>query len=171
MRGRLIFQFQAEVIRLDRQAMATLEPGYDPDFKEPVLVDNNDDGVGERIRHEHPPIRIPCQVETKVFEDLQMMASGNAPQTKIHLVFHFKDLERMGLVDALTGKALMAPGDRLAALHDMQGHLVQAFISPNDLYVTEARPIGFGLNLRSPKRNLLLVTFEERTRASRRFES
>ena len=44
MRGRLIFPFVAELHRLDTQAMA---PVYDEDFKEPVLVDSDDDGVGE----------------------------------------------------------------------------------------------------------------------------
>ena len=53
MRGRLIFPFVAELHRLDTHAMATTDPdpdgphtsGYDPDFKEPVRIDEDDDGV------------------------------------------------------------------------------------------------------------------------------
>jgi len=60
MRGRLIFPFLAELHRLDTEAMA---PDYDPDFKEPVLIDADDDGVAEPFRREHPPVRVPCQVE------------------------------------------------------------------------------------------------------------
>ena len=47
MRGRLIFSFLAELYRLDTVTTATDDPdgagpltgGYDPDFKESVLVD------------------------------------------------------------------------------------------------------------------------------------
>jgi hypothetical protein len=173
MRGRLIFKFLAELCRLDTHATATTDPdgpgpltgGYDPDFKEAVVVDQDDDGVGERVRLEHPPVRVPCQVDTKVFDELRMMASGNAPRSRLDLVFHFKDLERMGLVDAASGDALIRPGDRLAALRDLCGDLVQEVRTPPGLYVTEARPIGFGLNMKRPRRNLLLVAFEDRQQA------
>ena len=176
MRGRLIFAFLAELHRLDTAAMAAVDPdgpgplegGYDPDFKEPVLVDTDDDGIGERVRQEHPPVRVPCQVDTKAFEELRMFASGNAPRSRIDLVLHFKDLERLGLVDPATGDALVRPGDRLGAIYDKAGALVQAVRTPPGLYVTEARPIGFGLNLARPRRNLLLVTFEDRQPAARR---
>jgi hypothetical protein len=43
MRGRLIFPFIAELHRLDTQAMAPATTTTD--FKEPVLVDTDDDGV------------------------------------------------------------------------------------------------------------------------------
>ena len=176
MRGRLIFPFLAELFRLDTHAMATLDPdgpgplegGYDPDFKEPVLVDRDDDGIGERVRQEFPPVRVPCQVEPEVFEDLRMFASGNAPRSRINLVFHFKDLERFELVDEASGDALIRTGDRLGAIHDIAGDLVQAIRTPPGLYVTEARPIGFGLNLAQPRRNLLLVSFEDRQPAAGR---
>jgi len=177
MRGRLIFKFLAEVCRLDTAATASLDPdgsgplesGYDPDFKESVLVDTNDDGIGERIRQEHPAVQIPCQVDTKAFEELRMLASGNAPRTRVDLVFHFKDLERLGLVDLPSGDALLRPGDRLVAIYDLCGDLVQEVRTPPCLYVTEARPIGFGLNIQKPKRNLLMVTFEDRKPGSRRY--
>ena len=176
MRGRLIFSFLAELFRLDTHAMATVDPdgggpletGYDPDFKELVVVDQDDDGIGERRRAEHEPVRVPCQVDTKVFEELRMFASGNAPRSRIDLVFHFKDLERLGLVDAASGDALVRPGDRLAALYDKAGALVQSVRTPPGLYVTEARPTGFGLNMARPRRNLLLVAFEDRQPAAGR---
>ena len=120
MRGRLIFPFLAELYRLDTQATATEDPdgpgplqgGYDPDFKESVLVDLDGDGIGAPIRKEHPPVHIPCQVEPQVFDELRMFASGNTPRSSIDLVFHFKNLERMGLVDGATGDALIRASDR-----------------------------------------------------------
>lgn len=176
MRGRLIFPFLAELHRLDTSATATEDPdgsgpfegGYDPDFKESVLIDSDDDGIGERIRKEYPSLLIPCQVEPEAFEALRQYTSGNAPKSGIDLVFHFKDLERMDLVDLASGDALIRPGDRLGALHDKFCQLVQTIRTPPGLYVTEARPIGFGLDLAHPKRNLLLVSFSDRQQASRR---
>ena len=173
MRGRLIFPFLAEIFRLDTCAMATEDPdgsgpllsGYDPDFKEPVLVDRNDDGIGERIRKEHSPVRVPCQVEPDSFEVLQEYASGNSPRSRIRLVFHFADLERMGLVDPNSGDALLRVGDRLGGLYDLGGSLVHSIPS---LFATESRPIGFGLFMSRPRRNLLLVTFEDRKTAAPR---
>jgi hypothetical protein len=173
MRGRLIFPFLAELHRLDTAAMAGVDPdgaglltgGYDPDFKEPVLVDTDDDGVAEPFRREHPPVRVPCQVEPEAFEALRMAASGNTPRSSFDLVFHFRDLERLGLVDAATGDALIRPSDRLGALYAQGGQLVQAVRTPPGLYVTEARPIGFGLYRRRPSRNLLLVSFQDRPAA------
>lgn len=176
MHGRLIFSFVAELARLDTLGTATADPdgpasttsGYDPDFKESVLVDENDDGVGERRRRELPPVRLPCQVEPYAFDAMRMLAAGNAPRSRIELVFHFSDLEREGLVDATTGDALVRPGDRLAALFDRAGALVQAIPSSPGLYATEARPIGFGLDLVRPRRNLLLVSFADRPLATAR---
>ena len=138
MRGRLIFAFLAELYRLDTQATATQDPdgvgphdgGYGPDFKESVLVDLDDDGIGERVRLEHAPVRVPCQVDLEMLDQLRMFASGNTPRSNIDLVFHFKDLERMALVDPETGDALIRPGDRLAAIYDKTGSVVQAVPQP-----------------------------------------
>ena len=166
MRGRLIFPFLAEVHRLDWTS-SRLEPGFDPDFQEAALVDLDDDGIGERVRHEHPAIRVPCQVESKVFEELRMLASGHSPRARVDLVFHFRDLEKLGLVCPATGESRIQVGDRLGAIHETTGRLVQKVRTPPGLYVTESRPIGFGLG-RRPKRNLLLVTFEDRQLGTQR---
>ena len=162
MRGRLIFPFLAEVFRLDTRAMATMTPGYDPDFKEPALVDTDGDGVANPYRRKHPPVRVPCQVEPEALDALRMTPSGNTPRSSVDLVFHFRDLERMGLVDAATGEALIRTSDRLGALYDAAGQLVWAVRTPPGLYVTEARHAGFGLFRRRPRRNLLVVSFTDR---------
>lgn len=165
MRGRLIFPFLAELCRLDAEAMATQVPGYDEDFKEPALLDADGDGAGELYRREHPPVRLPCQVEPQTVEALRMTSAGNTPQSSVDLVFHFSDLERLGLLDPRTAEVLVRPGDRLNGLFDTEGHLVWAVRTPPGLYVTESRPAGFGLFRRRPRRNLLLVSFGDRRRA------
>lgn len=173
MRGRLIFAFLAELHLFDTASMATVDPddagpltgGYDPDFKEPVLVDADGDGTAEPFRRERPPLRVPCQVEPEALEVLRMTMSGNTPRSSLDLVFHFRDLERLGLVDAASGDAIVRPGDRLGALLSLDGALVQTVRTPPGLYVSEARPLGFGLHRRRPRRNLLLVSFQDRPAA------
>ena len=167
MRGRLIFAFLAELHRLDTLATATTPPGYDDDFKEPALLDTGD-GLGTRVRREHPPVLLPCQVESDAFEALQSFAAGNSPRSHARLVFHFSHLERAGLVDAATGHAMVHVGDRLGAIFDTAGELVQQVRTPPGLYVTEARPIGYGLFMPRPRRNLLLVSFDDREVAAQR---
>lgn len=169
MRGRLLQVFLAEVFRVDRALMIVAPPesglGFDPDFHEPVRVDRNDDGVGKPTRLELPPVRVPCQIEPKTMDEQRVFDAGHSPDSKLQLVMHFRDLERLELVHSHTGEALIAPGDRLAAIYDRAGELVQEIRTPPGLYVTEARPIGWGLSMARPRRNLLLVTFEDRQQA------
>ncbi len=162
MRGRLIFPLLADLHRLDPVAMATQAPGYDADFKEPALLDPDGDGLSDVFRREHPPIRVPCQVEPEALNSLRMTPSGNTPASSLDLVFHFRDLERLGLVDVTTGEALIRASDRLGGLFDTEGQLVWAVRTPPGLYVTEARHAGFGLSRRRPRRNLLVVSFSDR---------
>ena len=163
MRGRLLFVFYAEFARVDSEAMALGSANVDPDFHEPRVVAAEPDGVGVRLRRELAPVRVPCQVETESFEALHMVGAGNAPTSRVQLVVHFKDLEAFGLVDPATGRALLAPGDRMTGFYDRRGALVQTA----DLYVVEARPLSFGFGLLRPQRNLLLLVLEPRRAMSR----
>jgi hypothetical protein len=75
-------------------------------------------------------------------------------------VFHFHDLERLGLVDPDTGDALLRTGDRLVALRDIRtGDVVQAIRTPPGLYITEPQPQSFGIGRH---RNLFFAIFDER---------
>lgn len=166
MRGRLINPFVAEIARLDTSSTdddpdgtGTLTSGYDDDFREPVRYSDGS-AAGVDARQEHPHIYVPCQVEPDVFDRLTMLLSGDAPNTLIRLVFHFVDLEQLGLVDSTTGQALIRKNDRLVAIRECTGALVQTVPDPPGLYATEPQPRGFGLS--GGKRNLLLVTFEDR---------
>jgi hypothetical protein len=74
-------------------------------------------------------------------------------------VFHFADLERLGLVDLATGEALLRIGDRLAAIRDHRtGDLIQAVRTPPGLYLTEPQPESVW----AVARNLLVATVSER---------
>jgi hypothetical protein len=177
MRGRLIHPFLAELAQLDTTATAAdpdgpggLSSGYDADFREPALLPTPggvapsgtpDLGVG--ARKEKPAIRLPCQIETDAFGAQQMGPAGNTPETEMTLIFHFEDLERLGLIDA-NGDAAIRVNDRLLAIRRMDGTLVQQIRTPPGLYVAAVAPIAFGIGL---ERNLLKVTVQDREQAAR----
>jgi len=162
MRGRLIQEFIARVARLD--TTATDSGGYyDEDFREIIDIDTDGDGIGELQRQEHAPVDIPCQVAENTWEALNARDQGNAPNSDLVLYLHFEDLERMGLVSS-DGNSLISVGDRLVSIKSAwDDSVVHEIRTPPGLYVKEARPRGWGINLAQPTRNLLRVTFGERS--------
>ena len=163
MRGRLLFVFLAEFVRVDPAAMSAGAPDLDPDFREPRISAGFPDEVGTLLRRELPSVKLPCQVEHESFEALNMIGAGNQPLTRVNVLLHFSDLEARGLVDVATGRALIGPGDRMTGFYDRTAKLVEL----TDLYVTEARPLGFGFGLLGGRRNLLLVVLEPRAASAR----
>jgi hypothetical protein len=166
MRGKLINPFLAELAQLDTAATDE-DPdgtgdhvsGYDDDFREPVRYsDGTEAGVDARKEADH--IFVPCQIEPEVFDALNMIVSGDVPNAKLGLVFHYADLEQMGLVDATTGQPLIRKNDRLVAIRECDGTLIETIPDPPGLFATEPQSRGYGLS--GGKRNLLLVTFEDR---------
>lgn len=158
MRGRLLNVFLAELAQLDTAATAAGPPGYDPIFREPK-VSYDDAGTRSTGRREKALVRLPCQVETGTFEALRMTPTGDAPRSQLTLVFHFRDLEQAGLVDA-DNRPTIRVNDRLNAIYDKAGAVVmQRFANPPGLFATEVTPSGFGFGGRV---NLLVVRFGDR---------
>lgn len=164
-RGALIFPFLARIHPLDLAGTAAspgpgIPSGFDPHFRVPVRVPNGTQ-QGQSARRELPPVELTCQVEDEAWESLQMMRSGNSPNTRVLLVFHFEELEYLGHVDAATGDALMPRvGDRLGAiLRHPDGLLVQEMAEKPGIYCTQAQPRSHGPG---GHRNLLVCTFEAR---------
>jgi hypothetical protein len=161
-RGRLIFPFIAQLWRMDRRGQNPSSPILmDEDFHEPVRVDRDGDGIGEDERRELPAVFVPCQVEPEHFEEQRQRPSGNVPRSSVELVMHFRDLERVGLVDA-EGNALITVGDRLGGIYTRDLRPEWTVRNPPGLFASEVRPLGFGLGLGRSRRNLLLVCFRER---------
>lgn len=169
-RGRLINPFMAIIGRLDRNATREQSPddagaapsGYDDVFQEPLVVTDSD-GTRDEARRERM-IRVPCQVEDHAFQVQRMAVAGNNPDSRITLVFHFRDLERLGLVDPKTGIARISPNDRLVEIRSYCcTKLIQTIPDPPGLYATQALPTAFSL---ARMRNLLIVTFQERERTA-----
>lgn len=169
-RGRLINPFMAVIARLDRNATRELSPddagalasGFDDVFREPVVVTQED---GSRVEaREEKLIYVPCQIEDHAFQAQRMAVAGNNPDSRMTLVFHFRDLEQRGLVDPDTGSARIAPSDRLVEIRSYCCRkVIQKIPNPPGLFVTQAMPSAFTL---AGSRNLLIVTFQERERTA-----
>jgi hypothetical protein len=168
MAGRLIFPFMVEIARLDQVSTAA-DPdgagpktsGYDDVYRETVTLPSAD-LVGTDARIEHPLVRIPAQCHTGPtigqLMALKPTVTGNVASAFMQILCHFDDLEELDLVDPFTKTALLKVGDRLHAVYDMDGFLVQQIMTPPGLYCTQAVPI-FGLRR---QRNLLELSFESR---------
>jgi hypothetical protein len=119
-RGALIFPITAEIGRLDLTATAAdpdgagpMVSGYDADYREPVVTPSGD-GLGVINRRELM-VKVPAQVDGlntdgDDLQRLQMLSSGDTKMNVMTLVFHFVDLERLGLVDLTSGRALLKEG-------------------------------------------------------------
>lgn len=156
-RGRLICPFLATIYRLDTRAI-DVAGGYDPDFRTTKHAYPGNVGARTSTRREFAPVDLRCQVEVGRWEAQRQMASGNARDDQLTLVFHFVELEALGLVDAVTGDALIRVNDRLSALKRLDGALVQKIPEPG-LFATEPQIGGIGIGGR---RNLLIVSFDVR---------
>jgi hypothetical protein len=168
-RGALIFPITAEIGRLDLTATAAdpdgagpMVSGYDADYREPVVTPSGD-GLGVINRRELM-VKVPAQVDGlntdgDDLQRLQMLSSGDTKMNVMTLVFHFVDLERLGLVDLTSGRALLKEGDRLNALYRPTGQLIQTFPNPPGLFARDASPIGIGFD---GQRNLLRIIFQSR---------
>jgi len=143
----LIFPVEAVIHRLDITATRAVDPpgpdaaGFDDVLGEPLGYA----GVGgERTapRQEMAPIRVKCQVETRTFEELRMIFTGNDPVGNLVLVCHRRLLRRQGLIDASTGRCLLKSGDRIEKL-ERGGRTVMQPVKP--LYVYAVLPASWGL--------------------------
>jgi len=146
----------------DPDGAGALTSGYDRDFREPIRVPDGSQ-IGAPARKERVSILVPCQVVAGEFEALRQLASGDDPSIRFTLAMHFRDLESMSLVDP-DGTASLHVGTRLAAICSLAGDVVQTIPDPPGAYLVEARPVGWGLDMRAPKRNLLYCVFTSRER-------
>lgn len=155
-RGRLIVPFLVDLARLDTQLTA-----YDDTFRTPrVRVI-----AGKRIetRTEQPILRVPCQVEPSDDKMQTQTPGGDAPSTSITLVFHFKTLEKMKLLDE-NGEPTIRVNTRLAALRRKNGTLIRTYPEKPGIFAVKVQSDGYGLG---GERNLCLVLFTDRPQGLR----
>ena len=161
-RGRLIFRYLADIASLNTVGTAAIVGGgYDDEFREPKIVAPVSGSSRGVVSRAETTITLPCQIEPQVFEDLQMLSTGRSPNSTLALCFHFKDLEDLGLIEAATGRPKIHINDRLDSIRDFKtGALIEKIPNPPGFFATQIQSRSFGLT--ALKRNLLLVTFEER---------
>ncbi len=165
-RGRLIWPQMAELFPLDTEAtaadpdgMGSATSGYHDIYREPILVP---DTAGASVRRiEGAPIYLQCQVEVPKYDAGQALPQGVEPSAELRLVFHFAELEAAGLVHGDDGAAKVPIGTRLGGFYHLRtGALIQAVTA--SMFATRTEPRSFGLS--GLTRNLLVVTFADRTR-------
>lgn len=157
MRGRLIQSFVAHIAPLD--VAATRAAGnYDDDFRETVRVADTSQRGSKDGRVEGAVVQLECQVEDVEFEKRQAMFGGDSPRTALTLILFQPDLEDAGLLNAQGVPTVPKAGDRLVALYDVWGALVQDF-NAYPLYATHVQPRAYALG---QQRNLILVEFVDR---------
>jgi hypothetical protein len=170
-RGHLINPLWVDIAQIDTYAMGRdpdgagpLTTGYDPDFREPVVLPSaSGQGAATVLRREKQMLRIRAQIEIDEADRMRAFAAGNAPLFEMRLIFHFRDLEERGLVEPVTGEPLLRVGDRLDAVFSPCGtRLVRRYRNPPGLYFTEVQDQSFGLG--GKQRNLLIVRLEPRDR-------
>lgn len=158
-RGRLIFPMICELALIDTDG-AEQAGRQDPVFR--TLPASNATGVRRTGRYESPTtIRLHAQVEDISAQRQRQIAAGNAPESRLGLVFHFEELEELGLVDA-DGLAKVRVNDRLVAIYDADGDELQERFPgvPGGLYCVEVPPHSFGLS--GGKRNLCPTFWNDR---------
>jgi hypothetical protein len=152
-RGRLIRPLTVEIVRHDTAATRTAS-GFDDDFRTMTP------GVA---RSELAPLRLLAQIKGGLTWDrLRSTAAGTLPDKRVTCIFHYRDLEARGLIDATNGGSMIRVGDKLTAIYDRAGTKLLQRIRDEDggQYAVEVAPSGLGLG---GDRNLLVVTFEPRT--------
>jgi hypothetical protein len=94
-------------------------------------------------RVEMDQVKIPCQVEDQSFERIHFVLGGDAESTNMVFVFHRRDLERLSLLDTLTRKCLLKPGDRIDHIENRAG-TATTLTFKDPLYILEVRPRSWG---------------------------
>jgi hypothetical protein len=162
----LLCLVDAVIERRDPEGTRDLDPpgpaqsGMDDIFREPVVYDNASGAqvAGREVATQyHAPVRVQCQVETTLYDNLNMAASGNLPDSRMTLVAHRQQLAQLNLIDSVTGNILIRVGDRVRSL-ERSGQGVTVTTFPNGgLFITEVRPASWGFGPDGHDLHLLIL--------------
>jgi hypothetical protein len=157
MRGRLIQKFKVVIARLDTVATgAVVGGGWDPDFHEPVPVEDGTQ-VGADSRRYHPEETFTCQLDRKTWGKVDATRGGQEKEADIIIVLHWPELQKRGLIDS-NGQPLFRRGDKVIRILTKKGVLDLMFDDPPGMFITEWDRAGHGLAaFGTPKTNLLYL--------------
>lgn len=133
------------------------DAGYDDLFGEPVVYSDNGTRVLNRVETE---VRCSVQVEPEEYDDAAPLQNGIGLDRRISLIAFKPELKKLGLLRA-DGQPTLKIGDRLIAIrHKKTDELILAPANPPGLYITEIRPLSFGLA--SATQNLVQIVCTHR---------
>ena len=119
-------------------------PGFDDLMGEPFLEDNDDDGVGERVRPEEV-VQVKCKVDFGSYEVQQQEQHGNEPSGQLTLEVYESDLAARGLL--VDGVVKIRPNDRLLRVLNSESGEVRIDLTTSGrpgMFVYEVRPAETG---------------------------
>jgi hypothetical protein len=151
--GRLIRPLIVEIAPLDGEAIRAAG-----DFDDVLRTVKHAHVAGVRTdgRREKAPVRLPCQVEQARGADPRPTPTGTVLDSQMSLVFHRRDLLRLGFIGP-DGNPTLRRDDRIVALYTGQGVLIRQVDPP--LYVREVLPAGHGL---AASENLWVLRCDDR---------
>ncbi len=157
MRGRIINRFNVKIARLDTVATGAVpDGGWDPDFHEPVPVDDGTH-LGTGSRRYHDPITLNCQLDRITWGKVDSTRGGQQKEADIIIVLHCPELVRRGLIDS-NGQPVFRRGDKVIEILTKKGVLDVRFDDPPGMFVREWDRAGYGLAaFGTPKTNLLYM--------------
>lgn len=154
--GDLIYPEIAVLRLLDTNAQE-IAAGYDPDYREP-RIPNSGDELGSPTRVEQAEIKVRAQVTTFSHERLAQLEHGGARDTpNLELTFHFRDLTKLGLVEA-DGRPKIQIGTRCVRIENKAGKTLFDYPLPQGMFITAARHSGHMLG----QPNLWVCTLSDR---------
>lgn len=114
-------------------------PGFDDVMGEPYLVDQDLDGLGERVRPS-VTVLVKAQLKAPRYEEQNQTQAGNSPDSLITLTLFEQDLTTLGLL--VDGVCEIRPNDRLLRIQDGSGNVRAEFAhgGREGLYCVEVRP-------------------------------
>lgn len=143
MRGRIINKFSVGIARLDEAATDAVV-GWDPDFHEPLPVDDGSQ-LGQDSRRYHGTIYLPCQLDRdESWGRSELTHGGQQPKADIVLVMEQRDLERGGYLDS-DMKPIFRRGDKVIEILTRKGAKEIVFDDPPGMFVTGWDRAGYGL--------------------------
>lgn len=165
----LLFPSTVLISRLDITTSWAVNPpgtptkGYDYDLREPRAYEDPTSGNATDALRYKAQIRIPCQVETQTFEQMQHALGGDAPVTNMVFVLHNSDLVSLGYLNITTGALDLKTDDRIDAIerYGLPGMPIRIF--SDGLYIYQIKPASWGMGTTGQDLQLVYTSLKPRS--------
>ncbi len=152
----LIFPKLVDIQRLNTDAQV-VERTVNTSLRDLLAANANDGTDRDDGRRYSDTLTMRAQIETGQNNALSVSPFGSTPSSDMRLVFLLSDLACMNLVSPV-GRPLLKPRDRLVAIRDEMGNVIQSFPDPPGMFFLEVVPSGYGFG--SGAANLVVVSLE-----------